>query len=668
MTIQPHQIVYAGAALLAALAHIFGPGRRLMFYYGRWIKSMAKGHPGDWRETAPEPVKKAYGEIIENQEVYDPDFETKEALRPIKNPILAFAESVKTGKATVAEAWLFSGQWDEHGKLVTDKRVRESIGDRSPRPYRILHTRGNDIYKQVTEAAASIWESLPGKSSKAREAYRDKLAMVNKLKEAKLIEDSFLFGDDYGGPNQQYDPNQYTEYTPLYGGPFFKQLYIQDYLKMHAYAFEAWNHNPVAKRIVELLSQYSFGRRFKVRIKDKRKAKIWEDFDNKFKIREKCSDFWVREFCIYGELMLDNQTWTSIDPSTVWDIITDPDNIDDKYYYYQSYPTAYQMFTGYRVAGEPGSQNVAASEYIVRQVPANRILHMKGNCVSVEKRGRSTLFPVLGWLKRVKDLYNATVIRQWLLASFIWDDTIDGSAADVQAHVAQYSSMPNPGSVFAHNKAITRQPMPAMESGSGRSAGGGSIGGELLAFIATAVGVPKEFFNVMSQGGGTRANALTSAEPFTKVIEDIQAKFEELLTEIARMVFANAGVDFDDDDIEFLFPSVTKDTTTETLKNLALAESMGWLAKETAAEMAAAELNITNYDFTDQQTKIQDESEQGLNLTGATPMPPGGRFGSTSNGDGSGTSVDDTTSTDDEGESDIHGQGKVDISRSLKKL
>lgn len=665
--IQPQHFVYAGAALVAALAHLFGPGRRLLFYYGRWIKMMWKGHPGDWRTKAPDDVKKAYGEIVENQEVYDPDFETKDALKPVKNPILAFAESVKAGKATVAEAWLFSGQWDEHGKLVTDKKVREAIGDKAPRPYRILHTRGNDLYKQVVEAAAGIWDTLPAKAEKARESYREKLAALNKLKEAKLIEDNFLFGADFGGPNQQYDPNQYTEYAPLYGGPFFKQLYIQDYLKMHSYAFEAWNHNPVAKRIVELMSQYSFGRRFKVRIKDKKKAKIWEDFDNEFKIREKCSDFWVREFVIYGELMLDNQTWTSIDPSTVWDIITDPDNIDDKYYYYQSYPTAYQMFTGYRIEGEPGSQQVPASEYIVRQVPANRVIHMKGNCVSVEKRGRSTLFPVLGWLKRIKDNYNALVIRQWLMASFIWDDTIDGSQADVQAHVAQYSSMPNPGSVFAHNKAITRQAMPAIDTVGGRSVG---VGGEILAFIATAVGIPKEFFNVMAgSGGGSRATALTSAEPFTKVIEDLQAKFEELLTVIARAAFDRAGVDFDDDDIEFLFPSVTKDTTTETLKNLALAESMGWLAKETAAEMAAAELNITNYDFTDQQSKIADEAENGLNLTGATPTPPGGRFGNTGSDNGSGSSVDDSSSSDDgEGESEIHGNGKVKLSDQLKRL
>lgn len=640
--------------------------RRFFWLFIRWIIAVFKGHPGDWRQNVPDDVKKAYGEIVENPETYDPDFETREALKPIKNPIIAFAEAVKAGKATVAEAWLFAGKWDEHGKLVTDPAVREAMGDRYPRHYRILHTRGNEQYKQVCEASAGIWEGLPGKAKVAREVRAWRVEMIKRMKEARLIEqgiDPFDFGGD-GGPTQQYDPNQYTEYAPLYGGPFFKQLYIQDYLKMHAYAFEAWNHNPVAKRIIELLSQYAFGRRFKVRIKDKKKSKVWEDFDNEFHIREKCSDFWVREFCIYGELMLDKETWTSIDPSTVWDIITDPDNIDDKYYYYQSYPTAYQMFTGYRVEGEPGAQQVPASEYIVRQVPANRIEHMKGNCVSVEKRGRSVLFPVLGWLKRVKDNYNALVIRQWLMASFIWDDTIDGSQADVTAHVATYSSMPNPGSVFAHNKAIERKAMPAIDTVGSRAAG---VGAELLAFIATAVGVPKEFFNVMAgSGGGSRANALTSAEPFTKVIEDMQAKFEALLTTIAKDAFARAGLPFDEDDIEFLFPSVTKDTTTETLKNLALAETMGWLAKETAAEMAAAELNITNYDFSDQQGKIVDEVKKGLNQVGSTPPPPGGRFGTTPTpADDGGSSSDDGS---DDGESEIHGNGKVALSRNLKKI
>ncbi len=205
---------------------------------------------------------------------------------------------------------------------------------------------------------------------------------------------------------------------------------------MHTLAFFTWNHNPIAKRIIDLLAQYTFGRRFKVSIKDARKKKCWEDFDRKYAIRENVSKFWIREYCIYGEIMLNTDTWQLIDPSTVWDIITDPDDIKNVYYYYQSYPTAYQMFTGFKVKGAPGSEKVPGQEYIIRELPAYKVLHHRGNCVSNEKRGRSLLFPILGWLKRIRDLYNAIVIRQWLLSCFIWDDTVKGSAAEIATHAA----------------------------------------------------------------------------------------------------------------------------------------------------------------------------------------------------------------------------------------
>lgn len=602
----------------------------------------------------------------ENTQEYDPDAETAALLNPVPNPIIQFHEALRLGTktpkenpfkgATVSEAYVFEGHFNEHGKLLRDKRKLEAMKSKWPAPYLIRHVRGHEAYRALVEKSKAVWEALPGKAEAGRVKESLRRTLWKKAKETKLVEqDPFDFGFD-GFPGQSFDPNQYTEFTPLYGGPFFKQLYLTDYLRMHALAFEAWNHNPLAKRIIELLAQYSFGRRFKVRIKDAKKQKAWDDFEARFNIRESASQFWVREYCIYGEIMLNTETWQLIDPSTVWDIITDPDNLKDVYYYYQSYPTAYQMFTGYSVPGEPGSAQAKPQEYILRQIPANKVYHIRGNCVSNEKRGRSVLFPILGWLKRVKDLYNAIVIRQWLMSCFIWDDTIKGSAADVTAHANTYSTMPKVASTFAHNESVVRKPMPAIDTAGGRGTAAG-IGEEIISFIATAIGIPKEFLNVMTSGGGSRAQALTSAEPFTKVIEDIQAKFESVLIEIAEYAIREAGLQYDDGDVEFIFPSVTKDTTTETVTNIATGETMGYISKQTAAEMYAGEMNITNYKFEDEQNKIGSEQEKGLNKMGATPMPPKGRFGGGMNGD-------DEPVRD----SPIHGNGKVDLTHKLKSL
>ena len=623
----------------------------------------------------------------ENQMDYNPDFETEEALKPVLNPVIAFHEALRANgdkkikmtegnpfkgrNVRVAEAWVFEGKCTEAGKLLRDRKVFEALRIFWPAPHRIRHVQSHDDYMGLMESARKEWSDMPVKRKSVESRQSAKRQLVKRLSEARLLTEGFA---DFDFSND-FDPNQYTEFAPLMAGPFNKQLYLTDYLRMHSLAFEAWNHNPIAKRCVELLSQYTFGRRFKVRIKDAAKDKAWKDFNEKNNIREHVSQYWVREYCIYGEIMLNNENWQLVDPSTVWDIITDPDNIRDVYYYYQSYPTAYQMFTGYTVAGEPGSAQVRSEEFIVRQIPAHKIIHIRGNCVSNEKRGRSLLFPILGWLKRIKDLYNAVVLRQWLMSCFIWDDTVKGNAADIAAHAAQYSTMPKAGSTFVHNESVERKPMPAIESASRGSASG--VGEEIIAFIATAIGIPKEFLNVITSGGGSRATALTSAEPFTKVIEDIQAKFEALLIIVAKYAFAEAGLTYEEGDVEFIFPSVTKDTTTETIKNIGTGEALGYISKQTAAEMYAGEMNITNYEFEKEQSRISGEAKTGMNKLGNTTQIPAGRFGGgekkildtdigdTSGAAGGGDDDDDSMANP---KSPIHGSGKVSLSRSLKRI
>ena len=605
---------------------------------------VAKSRNIDWMDT-PAMGEKSAVSMTKRLEAYNPDEEfEKLAKRPVMNPVIQFNQDLKEGKVEVEEAWLFEGRFDERGSLM--KEAAHLKANDLVVPFRLVHVTGAE-FKARLNVAESLFKELPDKLKRLAEAKAKHLRAVESLKKEGLLEDSFSTDQI----QTTYDANQYTEYTPTYGGPFNKQLYIYDYLTMHARAFEAKNHNPIAKRVVDVLAQYAFGRRFKVRIDNKRQLKIWEDFDSKHKIVHKLAEFWSKEYLTYGELMIDKMRWDSIDPSTVWDIITNPDDIGEVYYYYQSYPTAYQTFTGYRVTGEPGAEKQEPLKYIIRQLPAHQVMHIKGNVVSQEKRGRSILFPILGWLKRIKDLYNAEVIRAQLAASFVWDDTVDGNAGDVNAHAAQYSSMPSAASVFVHNKAIERKAMPAIPGDVGRA--GGGVSEELLSFIATAVGIPKEFLNVMGQGGSNRATALVGSEPFEKVIEDLQAKFENLLLNIAEELFEMNGVPYNKGDVEFTFPSVTKDTTSEMIKNVGTGEALGYIDHQTASEMFAAELNITTYDYEEIKKRIEKDGTDKADPL----MPPSGRFGQ--------PPKDDTQK--DEG-SPLHGTPKSDLKNTLKTL
>jgi hypothetical protein len=529
---------------------------------------------------------------------YEPDKEFDDLKQPVDNPIIKLLEDFKTGAAYVDQAYLFEAQFDKNWK------IRE--GKDGKKVFRVVHVENDKEFKKKLQEADKAQERRIMRESIMAKCGGNLQEALPLMREKRLME-SFEQGD-YVGDTGPYDPGQYTEFTPLFGGPYYKQLYLYDMLTMHARAFETKNHNPLAKRIIDLFAQYSFGRRFKWRIKDEKKSKVWEDHAKKINLIQRLSKFWVSEYLTFGELFIDKVTWNSIDPSSVWDIITDPDDITNVYYYYQCYSTPFAQFTGHKVVGAPGSEKVKPVEFHIKQLPFDQIMHMKRNVTSFEKRGRSTLYPVLGWLKRVKDLYDAMVVRAQLAATFVWDIEINGSQDDVNNFVSGESDAFGTGKTFYHNQQVKRQPMAALPSSS--SHGDSGMASELMSFIATGVGIPKDYFNVMGSGGSNRATALVGAEPFTKLIEDIQADFEHFLLEMVKVVFEQAGIEYEDGDIEFIFPSVTKDTTTETVANIQIGELNQWLDKQTAAEMFAAEMNITTYEYEAVKKKLKDTARE----------------------------------------------------------
>ena len=618
----------------------------------------------------PENVRKAYGAMDQVRpagsfgsfktadfekwiDLYQPDAVVDSMREGVLNPVFALHEAVKNPdklsegnpfkgvKPTIEEAWLYEECVDERGARPKTDRARESMVDAGKSGHKIEHVVGHENVVEALKRSEAAFQAQP---SRAREAIQKEAAILKALRE-----DGF---GDFNGIGGQYDINQYTEYVPLTGGPFNRQLYIYDFLKQIAYAFEASNHNPLAKAILSIPTLYAFGRRFEVRIQDDQKKRVWEKFDKDHKIVTNVSRFWARELEMYGDWFLHKKTWQAVDPSTIWDIITEPENIENEFYAYQAYPTQYQIYTGFNVPGAPGGEKQPGSKYIIKQIPMKDLIHVKINCASNEKRGRSSLFPILGWLKRLKDLYNAQVIREWLYSSFIWDVTVKGSATDVSSFASTFSSMPNPGSPFFHNESVELKPQAGLPT-AGKSGGSGMVA-ELTAFIISSQLIPKEFVNVISQGGGgSRVQALTAAEPFTKRIEDIQSIWEEILTTIFQTAMEQSGLEYEDGDVEFLFPSVTKDTTTETLGNLALCETQGWFSKRMAGEMAAKEMNVTSYDFEEEQKTIKQDESDGFNLNGGPPVPPG-RLGFPGE-------TDDTASP-------VHGQGKTDLIDGMKNI
>lgn len=561
---------------------------------------------GDWMQDAPEAQQPAprptrpVGVLVRNDDEYAPDVEAIKdfAHAPKTTPLIEAMKALESGKAEIAEAWLYCGRWDKFGRRME--------AERGERGYRLLHVRGHKAYCEAIKVSKAAFDRL-----RRREAYRAK----KRSKKREGLYDFESYTD--AGSLMRPDPNQFTEFTPLFNGPFNRQQYW-DFFKGIARAFEEWNHNPIAKRIVNIMCQYALGRGFSIDCKNDKLEDEWGDYCKEVRLQQKLRKFWCREYLVNGELLIDHEECVSVDSSTIWDIVSDIENPDDILYYQQMFQTYTQTYAGIAVPGVPGSKQSEYARYIIRQIPADRIIFMRNECFSNEKRGRSILFSVLGWCKRIKDLYNAQVIGEQARASFIFDDTIKGSEGDVSAHAARYAYMPPPGSVFAHNEAIERKPMAPMQ---GVSPSKDGVGQEILAIIATAVGIPKEHLNILTTGAGSRATAIVGSEPFTKVIEDLQEDIQDLLMQLIERWCERNGFEFEEDDWQITFPSVAKDSTADVIKNYIVAKESGAINERRMAGLIAAELDLKDHDFDTEVKQGKDDQAKGLSLVPEFALP-----------------------------------------------
>lgn len=438
------------------------------------------------------------------------------------------------------------------------------------------------------------------------------IEMTDKFKEAI---DSFQYDDGSSGGKVGVD------YIPLLGGPFNKQMYIYDYLKMHSTAFHAYHHDPLARNIVNVKRDFTLGRGWQVTSKNPLALALWNAFEEANSLYD-IMHYIAAEIEIYGETMIwwlpNHATQIGyqlkpgqevpqgliprirlIDPSVIWEIVTYPEDITRVLYYQWIAPTQYQIYSG----TDKGA-SVATSKFIYQQVPADQVDHWKVNCVSNEKRGRSGLFPILGYLKRLRDSVNYSIIAMQKAAAWGMDTTIDGSQGDIDAYMdsqRQLGTIAPAGSEFVHSTKVKREYV----SNSATSKGGASQSFDwCVSMIAAGSGIPISYLNTHLSGGQTRASALVATEPVTKMFENRQLLYERMMKKMAKRLFKQFGLDAE---IEVTFPELVSQDRSAKLKDLALAQTQGWLSNKRAAEISAQELQITEYNYDKEKVDIEDQ-------------------------------------------------------------
>lgn len=419
-----------------------------------------------------------------------------------------------------------------------------------------------------------------------------------------------------GAKSNSLDP--FNSFTPLFMGPFYRQQYMYKMLEAKSKAFKAFTTNPIAHRIPIMLTQFTLGKGVTAEFKNPKAKEWWDKFAKYNKIGTSGSGItragsrlrtWSNMLSVDGEAMFhfvdegEMLRVKSLDTATILEVVSDPTDLEKVFYYHQQFATPYNMYSS---AGVPGTR------YVIRQLPAQDVLHVKLNVFANEKRGRSDLYTVLGWLKRYKDLVNANVIKAYFHACYTWDYRITGSPTDVKRFANNNKNKtPIPGSSYVHNEGVERT-MISPTGSAGAGADNDAMG--LLNLIALGTGISPTY--LMGSFANSRAATLAETEPTSKMFFERQSIWDEILHEFAERLFTwlreKKGIDVGDTDVEFSFPQINPMDKT-ALSNLLIAnKTQKWFSDKRCATMMSKELAVTSYDYEDEQREILAESKEAI--------------------------------------------------------
>ena len=431
------------------------------------------------------------------------------------------------------------------------------------------------------------------------------------LRECGALDEHDQLREDFGTPWDTAQaiavPYLDQEYLPYGQGPLGMQLYLADMWAQLSQAWWAWHHDPLAKQGINIVVTFVLAGGAQIQCQDEGVQAVVDEFWKRETMDLRLRS-WLTDLGRDGELFVrlipdgtGKMRVRSLDPTTIWEIITDAEDIEKVYGYAQRYMTRTQLLS------MPG---IDPQKYIERELLPDNVIHTKINASSSEVRGRSDLFAILGMLKRLRDYLTSEVLKAQAAAAYHRDVTIDGSDADVQAFAAAEAQQgtPQPGETWYHNKSVTV----AMVQGANRTpAANGSVYAGLVNLIAVGLGISKEYLGVVEDSSTAAADVAT--DPAFQTFEVRQQLTRDLLERLIQRVIIEAQrygrVSADaSQDFGVIFRGIRQDDKGKKIDRLATAEGMGWISKETAANAAAPELDLPDFDFEAECDAIADES------------------------------------------------------------
>ncbi len=380
-----------------------------------------------------------------------------------------------------------------------------------------------------------------------------------------------------------------------------KDLIPSTYLEIHNQCYEAYNANPLAYHIIELGTSLVLGEGVAVVAPDRSLQALldafWTDPDNHMPLR--CYSL-CRELALYGEQFVrffvnpfdGSVKIGQIDPSTIDEVETDPENVERELRYHQRQVSGLSSLVSGQVATRdegPGTRDFENGRWFEA---GSEVLHFAVNRVSNARRGRSDLATLLPWLRRYKDWLTDRVRINKYKGAFLYEITLQGAdKRTVDRKKAEYAYPPEPGSVIVHNEAEQWSAVePRIDADSVEA-----DGRALKLMIAVGAGLPEHW---LSEGGNVnRATAAEMGLPTFKRFSRRQEYLGFVLRSILDRVVAEARragrlPATVDASFEIRFPRIDEHDLpvlaagfNSAVSALTAARAQGWLSQETAMKL-----------------------------------------------------------------------------------
>ena len=338
--------------------------------------------------------------------------------------------------------------------------------------------------------------------------------------------------------------------------------------------------DPLCRRAVALMTDYSFGPGITWTMKDEPAKKLLETFwkspANKPMLSPKGQRKSSNKLLVDGELFLavflgpkGQSTIRRIDTLEITEFITDPDDKENVRYYKREWVDAqtqghtdyYRSFANTKDVAckdSAGTSRQKTAEALVYHLPIN----------DLGQRGNSYLMPVLEWIKLYRKFLASRVAIMLALARFAWKAKTKGGQVAVDAMKAKFHEEEvKAAATIVENEGVDMQPIKT-ESG-GRNAY--EDGRQIKLQVAAGTGWPEQYFGDISIGN--LATAKTVELPVQKMCESYQALWKGAYEDIFQLILTHNNVVEDNQYVDMDFPVISEEMAA------AMAQSMGALCQ-----------------------------------------------------------------------------------------